>query len=231
MNIEGTYTLQAPPENVWRSLTDPQVLLSAIPGVERVEQIDERTFDVVLRLRAPFKGSYQGRVVLVDQQYPYHYKIEIHGTGHHNNLNGTGSIYLDAQDNNTVITYKGTLAANRPNSPFPPSMLRGAFKHIAQQFFATLAAYSRTHIVTSPAEVDTQASSFDEASSAQPISQATSAQRFQTTSLLRRLIQWGGLGAGDPEQEARWETRIRRTGYIAFFLLLVWIGTRIPRRK
>jgi len=223
MDIEGTYTLQAPPENVWRSLTDPEVLLSAIPGVERVEQIDERTFDVVLRLKAPFKGLYQGRVVLVDQQYPYHYKIEIHGTGHHNNLNGTGSIYLDAQDNNTIITYKGTLAANKPNSPFPPSMLRGAFKHIAQQFFATLAAYSRTHIVTSSAEADTPTPSLDE--------EVMAASSSQTTSLLRRLIQWSGLGAGDPEQEARWETRIRRTGYITFFLLLVWIGTRIPRRK
>ena len=223
MNIEGTYTLQAPPENVWRSLTDPQVLFSAIPGVEHVEQIDERTFDVVLRLKAPFKGSYQGRVVLVDQQHPYHYKIEIYGTGNHNNLNGTGSIYLDAQDNNTIITYKGTLAANKPNSPFPPSMLRGAFKHIAQQFFATLAAYSRTHIVTSSAEADTPTPSLDE--------EVMAASSSQTTSLLRRLIQWSGLGAGDPEQEARWETRIRRTGYITFFLLLVWIGTRIPRRK
>jgi carbon monoxide dehydrogenase subunit G len=223
MNIEGTYTLQASPENVWRSLTDPQVLLSAIPGVERVEKIDERTFDVVLRLKAPFKGSYQGRVVLVDQQYPYHYKIEIHGIGHHNNIKGTGSIYLDAQDNNTVITYKGTLAANRPNSPFPPSMLRGAFKHIAQQFFAALAAYSRTHFVTSPAETDAQASSFNEG--------AAAASSSQATSILHRLIQWGGLGAGDPEQEARWETRIRRTGYITLFLLLVWIGTRIPRRQ
>ncbi len=223
MNIEGTYTLQAPQENVWRSLTDPQVLFNAIPGVEHVEQIDERTFDVVLRLKAPFKGSYQGRVVLVDQQYPYHYKIEIHGTGNHNNLNGTGSIYLDAQDNNTIITYKGTLAANKPNSPLPPSMLRGAFKHIAQQFFATLAAYSRTHPVTSSIEVDTYTPSFDEEVTVVPSS--------QTTSLLRQLIQWSGLGEGDPEQEARWETRIRRTGYITFFLLLVWIGTRIPRRK
>lgn len=227
MNIEGTYTLQAPPENVWHSLTDPQVLLSAIPGIERVEQIDECTFDVVLQLKAPFKGSYQGRVVLVDQHYPHHYKIEIHGKGHHNNLDGTGSIYLDAQDDNTIITYKGILAADKPNSPLPPSILKGAFKHIAQQFFATLAAYSRTHTAIPSSEEDTKVSSFDEeaiaASSNPPIS--------QTTSILRRVIQWSGLGDGDPEQEARWETRIRRTGYIAFFLLLVWIGTRIPRKK
>ncbi|HEY7419117.1 MAG TPA: SRPBCC domain-containing protein [Ktedonobacteraceae bacterium] len=223
MNIEGTYTLQAPPENVWRSLTDPQVLFSAIPGIERVEKIDECTFDVILQLKAPFKGSYQGRVVLIDQQYPYHYRIEIQGKGHYNNLNGTGNIYLNAQDDNTIITYKGTLASNKPNSPLPPSILKGAIKHITQQFFATLATYSRTHAAMSFTETATEAPSIDEETAA--------TSPTQSISTLRRLIQWSGLGAGDPEQEARWETRIRRTGYIAFFLLLVWIGTRIPRRK
>ena len=37
MEIEGTYTLQASPEEVWQCLMDTQVLRSAIPGVEQLE--------------------------------------------------------------------------------------------------------------------------------------------------------------------------------------------------
>src|SRR5256885_13676838 len=41
MIIEGTYTLQATPEDVWRCLMDEQILRSAIPGLESLERRSE----------------------------------------------------------------------------------------------------------------------------------------------------------------------------------------------
>jgi hypothetical protein len=38
------------------------------------------------------------------------------------------------------------------------------------------------------------------------------------------------LGAGDPVAEVLWVNRLRRTGILLGLLLLVWIGSRIPRK-
>lgn len=223
MNIEGTYTLQAPPENVWHCLMDPQVLLKTIPGIERLEKIDEHTFDITLQMKAPFKGSYQGRFMIVNQQYPYHYEIAFSGEGRQDTFKGTGNIYVDTQNNNTIIRYKGTLTSNKRAPLIPPAVLKGALKLTTQQFLAALAAYLRTHPhVTSP---DT---TVDTPSSEEAIVLTPSTPPAGT---LRWLIHLSGLGTGDPGQEARWERRIRRAGYISFLLLLVWIGTRIPRKR
>ncbi len=50
MDIEGTYTLQAPPEEVWGCLKDQQVLQRTIPGVERIEALSEEKYAGRLQL-------------------------------------------------------------------------------------------------------------------------------------------------------------------------------------
>jgi hypothetical protein len=50
-------------------------------------------------------------------------------------------------------------------------------------------------------------------------------------SIFSKIVQLLGLGGGNYEQEEHWEQLLRNASIISGFLLLVWIGTRLPSRK
>lgn len=223
MDIEGTYTFQAPPELVWRNLMDPQILRKSVPGVERLEQIDDHTYEISLTVQhVPLRGTYQGRIQIVEQQYPSHYRISFQGESQQQVFGGNGDIYLQRHENHTVISYQGLLNIDRHNSLLPPTLIRGMMKLLVQQFFAALAEDLYVTTEQGNAAVIEGANGSIVILPAPPLK----------ASLLRRAIHQLGLGAGGPEEEIRWEARIRRVSLIAGLLLLIWVGTRLlPRRQ
>ncbi len=140
MNIEGTYTLQAPPTEVWHCLLNTQLLQQAIPGIERIEQVSENTYAITANIKhTPLEGTYQGHVTLSEQHYPYHYRLIVEGEGQHGTISGTGSIHLNEHKETTVIAYKGTLTYSKQETLLSPKLVKGAAKLLIQQFFTTLA--------------------------------------------------------------------------------------------
>ncbi len=49
MLIEGKFTLKAPIQEVWDFLLEPGTLASCIPGAEKMEAIDDRTYEGVVK--------------------------------------------------------------------------------------------------------------------------------------------------------------------------------------
>src|SRR5581483_8035245 len=94
MNIEGTYTLQAQPGEVWRCLLDPQVLQQTVPGARRIEQVDEYTCSVIVNVK---QGTYQGQMTLSEQEYPYQCHVTVNGEGRQVAFDGSGDITLSEQ--------------------------------------------------------------------------------------------------------------------------------------
>src|SRR5260370_6334818 len=140
MNIEGTYTLQAPPTEVWQCLLDTQLLQHTIPGIERIEQVSENTYAIVVNIKhAPLAGTYQGQVTLSEQHYPYHYHLTVDCEGEHGTISGTGIIHLNEHKETTVIAYKGTLIYSKQETLLPAKLVKGAAKLLIQQFFTALA--------------------------------------------------------------------------------------------
>ncbi|HLZ59045.1 MAG TPA: carbon monoxide dehydrogenase subunit G [Ktedonosporobacter sp.] len=229
MNIEGTYTLQASPENVWQALMDQQILLRTIPGIEKLEPVGEDTYEIVMHIQhTPLRGSYRGHITLSEQQYPYHYRIAVQGEGRQNSINGSGSIHLNGHDNTTVIAYKGTLT-----SGLPSMAVKGAAKLLIQQFFTTLASQLRLQSngqVVASEETEDLTIVRRPAGNIVILPPLSATETVEKTTVTRALVRLLGLGAGDPVQEAEWETRIRRSSVIAALLILIWIGMRLPRR-
>src|SRR5258708_16008231 len=121
MDIEGTYTPQAPPEEVWGCLKDQQVLQRTIPGVERIEALSEEKYAVAIHVGAtPLTGSYQGQVTVTERQPPYYYRIAIEGEGKQSSINGVGAIHLTTQRENTIVSYYGNLNLAKSHSTLPP---------------------------------------------------------------------------------------------------------------
>jgi len=47
--MEGRFRLRALIQKVWEMLLEPGTLLSCIPGAERVERIDDKTYECVVK--------------------------------------------------------------------------------------------------------------------------------------------------------------------------------------
>ena len=58
MILEGQFTLAAPIQQVWDSLLNPEVLAACVPGCEKVEVIDDKTYDCVVAAKV---GSISAR--------------------------------------------------------------------------------------------------------------------------------------------------------------------------
>lgn len=235
MNIEGTYTLQAPPEDVWSYLMDQQVLSRTIPGVERLELIEKDIYSLVIHIEyAPLTGTYQGRATISEQQYPYHYQITLQGEGRYSGVSGVGHVSLSERDNKTIIAYTGTVTLGKLGARLPGSAAKGAAKLLIQQFFTALAEQLRTtsHAKVVPMQEAEWASIIKQPGGnivVMPPSVAAEPQEKPT--FVRAIVNWLALGGNDPVQQAQWERRVRRVGAISGLLLLVWIGTRLPRRR
>ena len=231
MDIEGTYTLQASPEDVWQCLMDQQVLRRAIPGVEQLELIGENKYNIMLHIRqTPLIGTYHGHATVTEQHYPYYYNIAIEGEGVPGTISGEGVVHLNERDENTVVAYKGTLNIGKLGTLLPPPLVKGTAKLLLQQFFTALAEHLRTLPTLSStvevAEPDRDRATFRQFEGHIAILSANA----EPITLLHNLVHELKLGGGDPTLEEQWVNRIRRVGMVFGLLLLVWIGTRLPRK-
>jgi carbon monoxide dehydrogenase subunit G len=80
MLLEGKFTLKSPIQKVWDTLLEPETLLSCIPGAEKIERIDEKTFDCVVKQKVgPISVKFKFKSVLSKVEPPTH--IEVDGEG------------------------------------------------------------------------------------------------------------------------------------------------------
>ena len=80
MLMEGKFTIKAPIQKLWETLLDPETLLSCIPGAEKIERIDEKTFDCVVKQKVgPISVKFKFKSVLSKLEPPTH--IEVEGEG------------------------------------------------------------------------------------------------------------------------------------------------------
>jgi carbon monoxide dehydrogenase subunit G len=78
--MEGKFTIKAPIQKLWDTLLDPETLLSCIPGAEKIERIDEKTFDCVVKQKVgPISVKFKFKSVLSKVEPPTH--IEVDGEG------------------------------------------------------------------------------------------------------------------------------------------------------
>ena len=236
LNIEGTYTLQASPEGAWQCMMDEQALLQALPGAEHVERLSENTYAITIHIRqTPLMGSYHGNLMMTEQQYPYYYCITIEGEGSQSKINWNGVVHLSGRGENTVIAYKGSLHLGKLGTLLPPPVVKGAARLFIQQFFTSLADQLRTmnlpQIVVPEVIPGTQAEEIPQIQHTRTPLQEQEEQKPSIGKgfpyLIVRLLR---LGTGNPQLEEQWVKRLRRIGTTAALLLLVWVGTRIPRR-
>ncbi len=226
MDIEGTYTLQATSEDVKNCLADAQTLQRSLPGVEQLEPLGGKKYSVALNIgHGPLVGHYQGHVSVVEQENPYRFHFIFEGEGRQSKISSDWTIALDKYAQHTVVAYKASVNLGKPARSMPAPLVKGAIKLLIQEFFVLLAQ----QLPSMPTYgVVAEEDEFFEADQSHPtiVVSPSAEQPTLAQTIVRRLH----LGAADTRTEEQWVRRVRRFGITSILLLLVWIGTRLPRK-
>lgn len=252
MDIEGTYTFQAPIQQVWNTLLDPEVLARCLPGVESMRETSPDTYAVQASLTiGAVKGTWAGTVALTEKQAPSHYRL----TGEFNSprgfVKGDGAIDLTAQGSNTVAHYKGTPQLGGAIAGVAMRMIPGLSKQMANQFFGAVAQELRAKeepaAVAAPAQAAPAATSAPQPThapaSAPRTTRPTTSSAAQSVAITRpaagqpgfliQLVRLLKVSDGSPEDEQRWAQRLvlGGVGAVIAIALLGFILGRFSQRN
>lgn len=75
MLISDNFTMKAGIQQVWDSILDPATLLSCVPGAEKIEKIDDKTYDAVVKQKVgPISAKFKFTTTLTELNPPRHLK-------------------------------------------------------------------------------------------------------------------------------------------------------------
>jgi carbon monoxide dehydrogenase subunit G len=99
MEFEGEVSIEGTETEIWDLISDPEALMTCVPGAEEIERLDERTYTgTVVRGIAGISVSMNGEVHLNELNPPNNMVAEVSGED-----NRTGS-RMDAQAEMTLVT-------------------------------------------------------------------------------------------------------------------------------
>ena len=139
MKVEGAYTFPGQPQQVWDLLLDPDSLRQCIPGVESLTETGPDHWDAVMKVGvAAIKGTYKGKVAIVDKQPPTNYTLQVEGSGGPGFVKGTARISLEASGDTTSVKVDGDGQVGGMLAGVGQRMLPGVAKMLMNQFFECL---------------------------------------------------------------------------------------------
>lgn len=140
MKVTGTTTLDAPREKVWESFMNPDVLVSTIPGCDRLEETGKNQYLATVTAGVgSIKGSYQGEIHLSDLEEPQSLVLHAQAAG------ATGTIgvdvhvtFADLGDGTTKIDYDADATVGGMIGGVGQRMLTSVSKRMANEFFTNV---------------------------------------------------------------------------------------------
>src|SRR2546427_4569296 len=136
MKLEGSYDVKAPRPKVWGAFLDPETLRKAIPGCEKLELVGSDEYKATLKIGvAAVKGTFEGKVRLLDKKPPESYRLSAEGSGGPGFVRSDTVITLTEIDGGTRVAYSADVQIGGRVARVGQRMLGGVSKMMADQFF------------------------------------------------------------------------------------------------
>ena len=152
MELQGSVTLPAPPEQVWQALNDPEVLRLCIPGCEEVRQIspEEMHARVTLKL-GPVRASFVGKVRLTDVRPLQGCTLNFEGSGGSAGFaKGSSVIVLTAVSEGTRLDYTTQASVAGKLGQIGGRLMDASARQMADHFFNAFKAHITGGSSTTP---------------------------------------------------------------------------------
>ena len=136
MKLEGSYDVPAPRAKVWDAFLDPKQLKKAIPGCEKLEALGNDEYKATLKIGvAAVKGTFEGKVRLLDKKPPESYRLAAEGSGGPGFVKADTLITLTETDGGTRVSYSADVQVGGLIAGVGQRMIGGVSKMMADQFF------------------------------------------------------------------------------------------------
>jgi len=135
VKIEGEYLFDGPRDAVWEIVRDPDILATALPGTQSLEQVSENEYQGEMQVRiGPVGGLFSGRVTISDEIPPESLTITVEGKGKPGFVKGTGFVQLSAAENNkTQMQYQGDMEVGGRLASVGQRMMDSVSKSLLKQ--------------------------------------------------------------------------------------------------
>ncbi|MBN2240272.1 MAG: carbon monoxide dehydrogenase subunit G [Dehalococcoidales bacterium] len=137
MKLEGGFKLKAPRQQVWDIVLEPGTLAACVPGAKKVEQIDEKTYECLIKQSVgPISVSLQFTVNITQMEEPRYVKAE--GRGEALGKMGTFTMSLEVtleEDGDEVeIAYVTDVNIVGKLATFGERIMRAKAKTVSEDF-------------------------------------------------------------------------------------------------
>lgn len=141
MQMSGEYRIQAPREEVWRLLNDPEALRQSIPGCEELTKTGDDSFEAKVRAKVgPVSAKFAGAVTLSDINPPESYTISGEGKGGAAGFaKGGAKVRLEEDGGATVLHYEVDAKVGGKLAQLGSRLIEGSAKKMADDFFGRFA--------------------------------------------------------------------------------------------
>ncbi len=135
MKIEGEYIFDGSREEVWEIMRDPEVLASALPGTQSLDQVSENEYQGEMQVRiGPVADLFSGNVAISDEVPPESLTMTVEGRGKPGFVKGTGAMKLIAQETDkTLMQYQGDMQVGGRLASVGQRMMDSVSKSLLKQ--------------------------------------------------------------------------------------------------
>ena len=137
MKVSQARVVPHPREHVWGKLMDFGVLARTLPGVEALEQVDDETCKLTVRVLVPsITGTYEGTVRVVEKQPVSSYRLQGDAKGRLGWVRGDANFELKENGGSTEIVSQMDFQAGGILSGVGQRFMEGIAKGMIRDFFA-----------------------------------------------------------------------------------------------
>ena len=144
MLLEGQFQIKAPIEKVWESVLDPNTLGTCMPGTEKMEILDDKTYETIIKQRVgPIKVKLKFKTELTEVRPPNYIKAV--GKGADVTKLGNFSFELEmnlkeTKKDHVDVSYMSNVSLVGRLATFGERVMRAKSKSVSEEFTKNLQA-------------------------------------------------------------------------------------------
>ncbi len=138
MMVEETFRVKAPIQKVWQFMLDPEKIGSCIPGCEKIEIVDENTYESSIAIKLPIVSiAVKSKTTITEMDPPRHLRSITEGTADI----GAGTFRLDtvidlkeSSEKEVEVSYSADTILGEGLVGFGEKIMSAMAKGIAERF-------------------------------------------------------------------------------------------------
>jgi uncharacterized protein len=138
MHLAGDVTISASQKNVWKFLTDPNLVSQCVPGLESMKVIEpDKKFGAVAAIGlGSVKVKFDAQVEWLELEEPNRAKMKVHGVAPGSNMDATSEIKLTTgADKQTTLQWTADVVVVGKIATLASRLMGGVTQKLAGEFF------------------------------------------------------------------------------------------------